>query len=49
MGEWVMRVAPEIYRYEVPERHTHSAQLAVIEKRAAGTGRRERPSAEASL
>ena len=38
MGEWVMRVAPEIHRYEVPERHTHSAQLAAIKKRAARSG-----------
>jgi hypothetical protein len=38
MGQWVMRVAPEIHRYEVPERHTHSAQLAVIRKRAARNG-----------
>jgi hypothetical protein len=38
MGQWVMRVAPEVYRYEVPERHTHSAQLAAIKKRAARNG-----------
>jgi type IV secretory pathway TraG/TraD family ATPase VirD4 len=27
-GEWVMRVAPGIYRFEVPRRFTQSAQLA---------------------
>jgi hypothetical protein len=35
MGEWVMRVAPEIHRYEVQGRHTHSAQLTVIKKKRA--------------
>jgi hypothetical protein len=38
MGQWVMRVAPEIHRYEVPERHTHSAHLTAIKKRAARNG-----------
>ena len=38
MGQWVMRVAPEIHRYEVQGRHTHSAQLAAIKKRAARNG-----------
>jgi hypothetical protein len=38
MGEWVMRVAPEIHRYEVQGRHTHSAHLAAIKKRAARSG-----------
>ena len=38
IGQWVMRVAPEIHRYEVPERHTHSAHLTAIKKRAARNG-----------
>lgn len=38
MGEWVMRVAPEIYRYEVQGRHTQSAQLSAIKKRASRNG-----------
>ena len=35
MGQWVMRVAPEVYRYEVQGRNTHSAQLAAIKKKRA--------------
>jgi hypothetical protein len=38
MGQWVMRLAPEIHRYEVQGRHTHSAQLAAIKKWAARNG-----------
>jgi hypothetical protein len=32
-GQWVMRVAPEIHRFAVQERHTHSARLAAIRKK----------------
>jgi hypothetical protein len=32
-GEWVMRVAPEIHRFVVQERHTHSARLEAIGKK----------------
>ena len=32
-GEWVMRVAPEIHRFAVRERHTHSARLEAIGKK----------------
>lgn len=39
-GEWVMRVAPEIHRYEVPGRHTQSAHLAAVKKRAARNSHR---------
>ena len=28
-----MRVAPEIHRFAVPERHTHSARLEAIGKK----------------
>jgi len=41
MGQWVMRVAPEIHRYEVRERHTHSARLAAIRKKRAARARRQ--------
>jgi TraM recognition site of TraD and TraG len=37
-GQWVMRVAPEIHRYEVLGRHTHSARLAAIRKKRAAKG-----------
>ena len=40
MGQWVMRVAPEIHRYEVQGRHTHSARLAAIRKKRAARARR---------
>jgi hypothetical protein len=40
-GQWVMRVAPEIHRYEVLGRHTHSAWLAAIRKKHAARARRQ--------
>jgi type IV secretory pathway TraG/TraD family ATPase VirD4 len=35
MGEWVMRVAPEIYRYRVPKRYTQSEQLKKLQRKLA--------------
>lgn len=29
-GQWVMRVAPEVYRFEVPQRFTQTERLAAI-------------------
>lgn len=41
MGQWVMRVAPEILRYEVLGRHTHSARLAALRKKRSARARRQ--------
>lgn len=35
MGEWVMRVTPEIYRYQVPKRYTQTEQLKKLERKLA--------------
>lgn len=35
VGEWVMRVAPGIHRFEVPRRFTQSARLASLGRRTA--------------
>jgi hypothetical protein len=34
-NEWVMRVAPDIYRFKVPLRHTQTEQLKKLERRLA--------------
>ena len=34
-GEWVMRVAPEIHRFRVPERYTQTKQLKKLKRKLA--------------
>jgi hypothetical protein len=41
-------VAPEIYRFEVLERNTHSARLAAIRKKRAARARRQSRAAKSA-